>query len=151
MSLENYQRLLSSTYITADGYSYVFYKFSNDGTPLITLQSQASAKMQRKFKTIYLVPKDSKKSGIRDDIYLNNLPLSRLVSISIPFAILLLLVAISGVVFSFIVEGQFEKMLLYIGSGAILLVSLILFILHFAWKSRLRKKYYNGTNPFIFK
>ncbi|MBP5574563.1 MAG: hypothetical protein J6X50_02320 [Bacilli bacterium] len=147
----DYQRVLSSTYTTTDGYSYVFYKFSNDGTPLITLQSQASSKLQRKFKTVYLFPKDSKKSGIRDDIYLNNLPLSRLVSISIPFAILLLLVAIVGVVFSFIVEGQFEKMLLYIGSGAILLVSLILVILHFAWKSRLRKKYYNGTNPFIFK
>ena len=147
----SYQKILNSTYTTTDGYSYVFYKFSNDGTPLITLQSQASSRTPRKFKTVYLYPKDSKKSGIRDDIYLNNLPLSRLVSISIPFAILLLLVAVAGVIFSFIVEGQFEKMLLYIGAGAVLLVSLILFILHFAWKSRLRKKYYNGTNPFIFK
>ena len=147
----NYQRILSSTYTTTDGYNYVFYKFSNDGTPLITLQSQASSKMTRKFKVVYLYPKDSKKSGIRDDIFLNNLPLSRLVSISIPFAIFLLLVAVTGVIFSFVVEGQLEKLLLYIGSGAILLISLILFILHFAWKNRLKKKYYNGTNPFIFK
>ena len=147
----NYQKILASTYLTTDGYSYDFYKFSNDGTPLITLHSQSITKINRKIKPLYLFPKDNKKSGIRDDIYLNNLPLARLVSISIPFAIILLLAAIGGAVASFIIDDNFKKLLLYIGSGAVLLVSLILFILHFAWKSRLKKKYYNGANPFIFK
>ena len=146
-----YQKIFNDIFVTTDGYSYVFFKFGNDGTPLITLHSQSSGRVTRKIKPQHLLPKDNKKSGIRDDIYLNNLPLSRLVSISIPLAIILLIAAGTGVVFSFFMETFFQKMLLYVGSGAVLLFSLILFILHFAWKGRLRKKYYNGTNPFIFK
>ena len=148
---KNYEKAFASKYITADGYSYAFFQFAHDGTPLITLQSQAPLKNMRKIKPIYLTPKDNKKSHIRDDIYLNNLPLSRLVSASIPLAIILMIAAVAGGVMSLFVDDQFYKILIYIGAGLVLLLSLILFILHFAWKGRLRKKYYNGTNPFIFK
>ena len=96
-------------------------------------------------------PKDNKKSKIRDDVFLNNLTLARLVSFSVPLAIILLVVAIVGVIISFFIPSTIVKILIYIGSAFLLIGSLLLIILHFSWKNRLKKKYYNGTNPFIFK
>ena len=36
-------------------------------------------------------------------------------------------------------------------SALILPASAALVIMHFMWKNRLKKKYYNGTNPFILR
>ena len=146
-----YLNVFKDTYVTADGYSYRFAGFNNDGTPLITLQSTTKAQKNRHVEPTSLFPKDNKKSKIRDDVYLNNLTLARLVSVSVPLAIILLVCAIIGVIVSFFVPSQIVKILIYIGSALLLIVSFILIILHFSWKNRLKKKYYNGTNPFIFK
>ena len=146
-----YEKVFKETYNTADGYSYTFMGFNNDFTPLITLQSTTKAQKNRHVEPTSLYPKDNKKSKIRDGIYLNNLTLARLVSISVPLAIFLLVGAIIGVIISFFVPSQIAKILIYIGSASLLVVSFVLIILHFSWKNRLKKKYYNGTNPFIFK
>ena len=100
---------------------------------------------------ISLYPKDNKKSPIRDEVYQNNLPLFVFVSMSVPLAIILFFAALTAVVIGIIAPSEIVKMLLFIGAAILTSVSLMLFILHFAWKNTLKKKYYNGTNPFIFK
>ena len=82
---------------------------------------------------------------------MNNLTLSNLVKMSIPLAIFLLVVVIAGIIASFIIEPKAIKLMIYIISASLVAASLVLVILHFAWKNSLKKKYYNGTNPFIFK
>ena len=99
----------------------------------------------------YLNPKENKKNLIRDDIYLNNLTLSNLVKISVPLAIFLFVVVVAGIIASFFIEPKAIKLLIYIVGASLLAASFVLVILHFAWKNSLKKKYYNGTNPFIFK
>ena len=146
-----YEQVFKDTYVTADGYSYNFIGFNKDGTPLITLQSTTKAQKNRHVEPTSLFPKDNKKSKIRDDVYLNNLTLARLVAASVPFAIVLFVIAAAGVIASFFIPSQIAKILIYIGSASLLIVSFVLIILHFSWKNRLKKKYYNGTNPFIFK
>ena len=146
-----YLKTFKETYVTADGYSYSFVGFNNDGTPLIILQSTTKAQKNRHVEPTSLFPKDNKKSKIRDDVYLNNVTLARLVSFSVPLAIFLFINAIVCIVVSFFVPSPVVKILLYIVAASLLIISFILVILHFSWKNRLKKKYYNGTNPFIFK
>ena len=146
-----YEKAFKETYVTADGYSYTFIGFNNDGTPLITLQSTTKAQKNRHVEPTSLFPKENKKSKIRDDVYLNNLTLARLVAASVPVAIILFVLAAAGAIASFFVPSQLIKILIYIGSALLLIISFVLIILHFSWKNRLKKKYYNGTNPFIFK
>ena len=102
-------------------------------------------------KKIELNPTDNKKSAIKDEIYLNNLPLSRLVAASVPMALFLIACALAAVVAFILVEPIVLKVLLLFGAVGLVVVSLILIILHFSWKNSLKKKYYNGTNPFILK
>ena len=147
----DYDAVFKQRFVTADGYSYLFFEFNKNGVPLINLQSHIPPQNVHRFKPASLNPKDNKKSQIRDEIYLNNLTLSRLVSISVPFAIFLLAVVVAGMVASFIVKDQTVDLLIYIISAFLLSASFLLIILHFAWKRRLKKKYYNGTNPFILR
>lgn len=148
---QRYESVFRQKYVTADGYTYVFYGFSKNGTPLINLQAQLPPQKIHHTKPASLNPKDNKKSPIRDEIYQNNLPLSRLVAISVPLAIFLLVGVAGWMIASFFIETENIKLLIYVLGAALSLVSLVLIILHFAWKGRLKKKYYNGTNPFIFK
>lgn len=147
----DYDAVFKQRFVTADGYSYLFFEFNKNGVPLINLQSHIPPQNVHRFKPASLNPKDNKKSQIRDEIYLNNLTLSRLVSISVPFAIFLLAVVVAGMVASFIIKDQTVDLLIYIISAFLLSASFLLIILHFAWKRRLKKKYYNGTNPFILR
>ena len=63
---------------------------------------------------ISLYPKDNKKSAIRDDIYLNNLPLSRLVRVSLPLEIVLVVLAVIGFIFAAVNEDKVIKTLLFV-------------------------------------
>ena len=148
---QHYDDIFNETYVTADGYSYKFVTFSKNGIPLINLQMNEAQKVINHVKPASLNPKDDKKSPIKDEIYQNNLPISRFVAASIPFAIFLLLCVIAAMVTSLFIDDKIIKLIIYGSSAAVLLLSLVLFILHFSWKGRLKKKYYNGTNPFIFK
>ena len=148
---EEYENIFKQRYVTQDGYSYLFVDFSKNGTPLINLQSHIPPQQVHRFKPASLYPKDNKKSQIRDDIYLNNLTLSRLVAMSVPFAIFLLVVVIGGMIASFVIDDKTIKLMIYIIGALLLSASFLMIILHFAWKRRLKKKYYNGTNPFIFR
>ena len=150
-TLQHYDDVLEETYVTADGYSYRFVTFNKSGVPLINLQTNVVPRVISHMKPASLNPKDDKKSPIKDEIYQNNLPMSRFVAASIPFAIFLLVCVIAAMVTSLFIDDKIIKLILYASSAAVLLLSLVLFILHFSWKGRLRKKYYNGTNPFIFK
>lgn len=149
---DHYSAIYKESYITADGNSYLFNEFGPNITPILTMQSIKNDQKVRHIKEeISLYPKDNKKSPIRDEIYLNNLPIFIFVSMSVPLAIILFFAALTAIVIGVFAPSNIVKMLLFIGAAMVTSVSLMLFILHFAWKNALKKKYYNGTNPFIFK
>ena len=149
---EHYAEVFKETYVTADGNSYLFNEFGPNVTPILTMQSHKKEQNARHIKEeISLYPKDNKKSPIKDEIYQNNLPIFVFVSMSVPLAIVLFFAALTAVIIGVALPSDIAKMLLFIGAAVLTSVSLMLFILHFAWKNTLKKKYYNGTNPFIFK
>ena len=150
-SEEHYEEIYKETYVTADGYSYRFVEFNKNNLPLINLQTQIPQQEIRHVKPESLNPKDNKKSAIKDEIYQNNVTLAYLVTLTVPLAIFLIACVIGAMVTSFFIADPLIKLIIYIASAFVLVVSLVLFILHFTWKGRLKKKYYNGTNPFIFK
>ena len=151
-SQNHYVSILKDNYITADGNSYLFNEFGPNITPILTMQAMKNEQKVRHMKeAISLYPKDNKKSPIRDEVYQNNLPLFIFVSMSVPLAIILFFAALTAVIIGVFAPSEVIKMLLFMGAAILTSVSLMLFILHFAWKSTLKKKYYNGTNPFIFK
>ena len=148
---EEYENIFHDIYQTANGLSYKFVTFGDNSMPTINICKNQDAQKVRRVKPISLYPKDNKKSRIRDDIYLNNLPLSRLVRVSIPLAIIFLVLGVGAVILGMFVPQAIIKFTLF-GVAAILAsVSLMLFILHFSFKNRLKKTYYNGTNPFILR
>ena len=147
-----YDAIYKDYYVTADGNSYLFNEFGPNITPILTMQSLKKEQTIRHIKeAISLYPKDNKKSPIRDEIYMNNLPMYIFVSASVPLAIILFASALTAIIIGLAVPSQIVKMLLFAGAAILTSVSLMLLILHFAWKNALKKKYYNGTNPFIFK
>ena len=149
---DRYASIFKENYVTADGNSYLFNEFGPNITPILTMQSLKNEQIVRHIKEeISLYPKDNKKSPIRDEIYQNNLPIFIFVSMSVPLAIVLFFAALTAVIIAIFAPSEIVKMLLFIGAAMVTSVSLMLFILHFAWKNALKKKYYNGTNPFIFK
>lgn len=148
---ENYDNILGQRFVTTDGSSYSFVNYEENSKPVISLLEDVPPQTIHRFKPMYLYPKENKKSLISDEIYLNNLPLSKLVSASVPMSIALLALVVTGLIISLFVDVQQFKLIVYIISALLLPASLMLVILHFSWKNRLKKKYYNGTNPFIFK
>ena len=151
-SKDHYSEIFKEAYVTADGNSYLFNQFGPNINPILTMQPIKNEQKVRHIKEeISLYPKDNKKSPIRDEIYQNNLPLFIFVSMSVPLAIVLFFAALTAVIIGVVAPSEIVKMLLFIGAAVLTSVSLMLFILHFAWKNALKKKYYNGTNPFIFK
>ena len=148
---DEYDTAFRQRYVDAEGHSYLFDEFDKNDMPVVNLQAHIPLQNVHSFKKLNLYAKENKKALIRDDIYLNNLTLSRLVKISIPLAIFLLVSVIAGMISSFIIDDKTITLMLYIICAFLLSASLLLVILHFAWKSSLKKKYYNGTNPFIFK
>ena len=149
-SQKDYLRIFKEQYMTADGYTYIFHKFDRNGLPLVGIKDE-KPKLDVKYKKLELYPKDNKKSKIKEEVFLNNLPLSRLVTVSWPIAIFLMAVTSGLIISSLIVPDTVAKVMLIVFAIVSLIVTLILIILHFGWKNRLKKKYYNGTNPFIFK
>ena len=150
-SIESCKNVFLQRFVSAEGYSYLFDGFGKDGNPIINLQKHIPQQNVHSFKPQHLYPKENKKALIKDEIYLNNLTLSNLVKMSVPLAIFLLAVVAGGLIASFFIEPPTIKLIIYIGSVVLLSASFLLIILHFAWKNSLKKKYYNGTNPFIFK
>ena len=149
-SQKAYDRIYKEQYMTADGYKYIFHKFDRNGLPLVGIKDD-KPNPDLRCKKIELNPKDNKKSKIKEEVFLNNLPLSRLVTISFPLSIVMFAAALVLIISSVIVQDSVAKVLLLVFAIVLSVFAFILIILHFAWKSRLKKKYYNGTNPFIFK
>ena len=150
-SLVEYDKIFAEKYQTAGGFVYAFNSLVNNNLPSIMMVMDKPQHLSHHIKPYFLYPKDNKKSQIRDSIYMNNLPLSRLVSISIPLASLLLAAGILMVIFGALAKTPAIKLLLFGLAIIAASSSLLLFILHFSFKNRLKKTYYNGTNPFIFK
>ena len=149
---DHYADIFKDTYVTADGNSYSFNEFGPNINPILTMQPvKNEQKVSHMKEEISLYPKDNKKSPIKDEIYQNNLPIFIFVSMSVPLAIILFFAALTAVIIGVALPSDIAKMLLFIGAAVLTSVSIMLFILHFAWKNTLKKKYYNGTNPFIFK
>ena len=139
---------------TVDGFSYTFQHFDNSRNPIGSIKNERPNVVEddkkKKKRKIELYPKDGKKSLIKDELFANNLTLSRLVMASIPVALLSFVAALVFLIVSFVVPIVGKIILLTL---AVLLVvlSFVLFILHFVWKNQHNKKYYKGTNPFILK
>ena len=152
-SVKEYDEVYLETFVTADGSTYRFNEFGPNRTPILNLQSEKNEQkvLHHTKEPIVLYPKDNKKSQIRDEIYLNNLPTYIFVSASVPLAIALFLAALAALIAGAVVTSPIAKIFLFVGAAVVTSVSLMLFILHFAWKNALKKKYYNGTNPFILK
>lgn len=151
---KNYQNVLKETYSTADGNNYLFNEYGPNINPILTLKADKNDLRVHHIKEqISLYPKDNKKSPIKDEIYPNNLPIFIFVSASIPLAVAFFLTALAAVIVALAIPEEVEvaKIFLVIGTAILVSVSLMLIILHFSWKGRLKKKYYNGTNPFILK
>lgn len=150
-TLDNYNNIFQQRFVAGDGSSYLFSEFDNNKNPIINLQADIPLQSVHHIQPASLYPKDGKKSTIKDEIFLNNTQLSKLVALSIPVAIILLVAVAVGMGISFAIPSTTAKLMIYILSALLLPTSLVLAILHFSWKNRLKKKYYNGTNPFIFK
>ena len=148
---KRYEEIFKESFLTANGMAYKFVSMGHDNIPSIAIDSKAQVQKQHHGKPINLYPKDNKKSPIRDQIYLNNLVLARLVAASIPVAIVLLVLAVADIVAALLIPNNAAKVSFFIMAAVVTSISLLLFILHFLWKNRLKRTYYNGTNPFIFK
>ena len=149
-SKKGYEKAFKDEYATADGYTYIFHKFDKNGLPLVTTK-EGRPNLDVRGKKIELNPKDGKKSAIKEEVFLNNLTLSRLVTISLPLALVLFSISLALIIASKFIPALVARVLMLVFAAITLIVSLVLVILHFGWKNRLKKKYYNGTNPFIFK
>ena len=132
-SSKYYDHVFSEQYVTADGFAYAFNTFGVDSLPSIMMVSDQPQRVAHRVKPINLYPKDNKKSPIRDSIYLNNLPLSRLVAVSIPLAVLMLIACIAAIVFGIVLKTTILKVLLFASAVILASSSLLLFILHFSF------------------
>ena len=150
LDIKHYERAFKENFLTIDGYSYVFTGFAGL-TPTIDLQFDEQVHKPHIIKNANLYPKDNKKSIIREEIYQTNISLAILIRLSVPLAITFFVLAVAMMISSIIVTVPTAKLFLSIGAALLAVVSLVLIVLHFASKSRLKKKYYNGTNPFILK
>ena len=150
VSMHAYEEVYNDKYVTADGYTYLFAGFDSNGLPLVSIKDSNPNVDLRRHK-IELYPKDNKKSPIKDEVYPNKLPMFRLFMASIPTASFLFTAAIVGIVISFIISSSVAKAFILLAASLAILTGLVLFTLHFTWKNALKKKYYNGMNPFILR
>ena len=148
---DTYSGVFQQRFVTGDGNSYLFSEFDSNGNPKINLQANIPVQTVHHFQQASLNPKDGKKSDIKDEIFASNSSMSKFIAISIPLAIILLAAVATGMIASIMIPSPTVKLLIYIISALLLPASLVLVALHFSWKNRLKKNYYNGTNPFIFK
>ncbi len=151
LSVHAYEEVFKEKYVAADGYTYLFAGFDSNGLPLLSIKN-SNPNMELRRKKIELYPHDNKKSKIKEEIYLNKLPMFRLFMASIPVASFLFTIAIVGIVLSFaVIPSSVIKAFVLVLSAISILAAIVFFTLHFTWKSMLKKKYYNGMNPFILK
>ena len=147
---KHYERAFKENFLTIDGYSYIFSGFAGQ-TPTINLQFEEQVHKPHVIKNANLYPKDNKKTIIRDNVYQTNISLAILISLSIPLAIALSVLALGMVIASIFVTLEPVKLILVISAALLVMVSLGLVIANLISKNRLKKKYYNDTNPFILK
>ena len=152
-SREAYADIHKETFYTVDGYVCKFHKFDTNGTPILSIKGEQKVDQNGKPlpKKYALVPEDGKKSLIKEEVFINNFLLYRLEFLSLPLALAVLLAAVAGLIVAALISVPAVKLLVIILSGVFALGALVMVILHFAWKNRIKKKYYSGTNPFIFK
>ena len=138
---------------TADGFTYTFQHFDNNRNPIGSIKNDNPNPTEEKSKKrkVELYPKDGKKSLIKDELFANNLTLARLVNVSVPVALTAFIAACVCLIVSFPVPSLVAKIILLVFAASLVVLSVVLFILHFVWKNEHNKKYYKGTNPFILK
>ena len=150
----HYVNACKEIFHTVDGFTYIFQHYDTNRNPIGTIKNDHPnvAEPEKKEKRkVELYPKDGKKSLIKDELFANNLTLARLVNASVPVALILFISALVCLIVSFPVPNLVAKIILLSLAAVLVIVSVVLFILHFVWKSEHNKKYYKGTNPFILK
>ena len=152
-SREGYAEIHKETYYTVDGYACKFHKFDANGTPILSIKGEQKVDQNGKPlpKKYALYPEDGKKSLIKEEVFVNNFLLYRLEFLSLPLAIIILVAAVAGLIAAAFIPVKPVKILVIILAALAGVAAFVMVILHFAWKNKIKKKYYNGTNPFIFK
>ena len=140
---------------TVDGFTYTFQHFDNNRNPIGSIKNSNPVPVEPNKKTnkrkVELYPKDGKKTLIKDELFANNVTLARLVNASIPVALVAFIAACVFLIVSFPIPSLVAKIILLSFAAVLVIFSVVLFILHFVWKSEHNRKYYKGTNPFILK
>ena len=149
-SEDDFNGVLQQRFVTTDGSSYAFSNYV-DGNPIISLREEVPLQTIHHFKPASLYSKENKKILLPDEIFTSNLQLARFVSAFVPVAVALLLIVFIALVTSLITGNKEFILAMAIISALILPASAALVFMHFMWKNRLKKKYYNGTNPFILR
>ncbi|HHT67256.1 MAG TPA: hypothetical protein GX010_03420 [Erysipelotrichaceae bacterium] len=150
--LPRYQDVYSETFPILDGSNYVFNKYSNPSSPLITLQREKHNYKRKISRSASLYPRNNNRKLIKDEIFRDKYHLTILVEISIPLAIFLFIIGMVGIVIAYVNEATlFNKSLLFIISMGVIAISITLFVFRFVWKKKLIERYYSGINPFILK
>ena len=149
-SENDYEDILKQRFVTTDGSSYAFVKY-DDEKPVISLREEVPLQTIHYFKPMSLYSKENKKTLLEDQIFSSSLKFTRFIAAFVPLAIALLAVVGTGLLISLISGNQQAQLVMAILSALFLPASAALIILHFMWKNRLKKKYYNGTNPFILR
>lgn len=150
---ETYAEAHRGTFYTMDGFACKFHKFDASGQPILTVKGEQKLDMNGRplIKKYVLYPEDGKKSLIKEEVFVNNYWIYRLESLSLPVALAALTVAIAGIIGAAFIPVQPLKVLILAIASLLCLASFVVLFLHFSWKNRIKKKYYSGTNPFIFK
>ena len=151
----HYVSAYKEVFHTVDGFTYTFQHFDNNRNPIGSIKNDnpvvTEPNKKNKKRKIELYPKDGKKSLIKDELFANNITLARLVNASVPVALVAFISALVLLVISFPIPNLVAKIILLVFASALVIISIVLFILHFVWKNEHNKKYYKGTNPFILK
>ena len=150
----HYVSAYKEVFHTVDGFTYTFQHFDNNRNPIGTIKNDRPVMVEdnkKKKRKVELYPKDGKKSLIKDELFANNLTIARLVNASVPVAFLSFISALICLIISFPIPNVVAKIILLVLAAALVVVSIVLFTLHFAWKNEHNRKYYKGTNPFILK
>lgn len=152
-SREAYHEAHRATYFTVDGFACKFHKFDASGKPILTVKGEQRLDQNGKplIKKYVLYPEDGKKSLIKEEVFVNNYLLYRLESLSLPLAIAILAAAVVGLFGAAFIPVQPLKVFIIVLASLLAVASFVILFLHFSWKNRIKKKYYSGTNPFIFR
>ena len=133
------QKELKQKYPTVDGTKYGLAKI-NDNGEIILGYGDTKTKPITHYRHHTLSDKDDKGTLIKDDVYPNNMGISRGIKVTIPVLIILLVLAIGLLVPYFILRKESYAIYFLIGSAVLLAGFIAIFVLRLIWRHKLKKR-----------